>query len=208
MRRRSIGWLAAACAAGALLVAATDPELHLGDAAVAYTADEQDEGSDRVGFPLGSFHPTGMTARKNVGQVFSNGSMVVFNLGPDPIRIVSVRPEIDGDGLTYLGAYVAGPERRYGFNQTDSHFPPTARSLGIVLPAEGAELAPGTREAKEGVEVFMGFEISGPGRTTVPSVDITYEVDGDRHTSSWTQTMAICTEGEEADCEPEYGDAG
>jgi hypothetical protein len=60
---------------------------------------------------------------------------------------------------------------------------------------------------REGHELFLGFEVTGPGRSTVRQVEIDYEVDGDSGTAVFVSTMAVCTSGDDSDCPMEYGEA-
>jgi hypothetical protein len=67
-------------------------------------------------------------------------------------------------------------------------------------------LRPGKEESRRGVEILLGFKVVGPGRSTVRAVRVTYRYQGQRHTQSWTSTMALCTPKNGGECAPEYGD--
>jgi hypothetical protein len=168
-------------------------------------------GADRapdtvVSHPLDGPLPSGFSIIANVGDKFTNGMLVVHNRGDEDIELLDVRPRVSNGGLRFLGAKIAGSERRVGSIQTLPAWPPVSPDLGDLEPAAGARLPAGADDARAGVEVLLGFEVRQPGRSTVTGVDLEYRLvgSGDRRKASFTSTMAVCTIA--AACEMEYGD--
>lgn len=162
----------------------------------------------RIGYPLAGPPPSGFARVEQVGATFTNGQLIVHNRGTEPITLRRVVPEITGDGLRYVGGLVAGPERELAAYQIFAQYPPAdQKDLGVLQPAEGAVLEAGAAQDKEGFELLLGFEVTAPGRSTVKSVRLDYEVDGDQETAVFVSTMAICTSGEDRDCPFEMGES-
>lgn len=167
---------------------------------------EQPEGTGKIGRPLAGPPPNGWSGNYDVGTRFTDGQLIVFNLGRRPLRMVSVRPELMGDGLRFLGARLAGLDRSVGSVQFIPQFPPAHPELGAIRDLKDAELPPGTDAARKGFAVLLGYEVISPGRSTVKAVEITY-LDGKRRRKvSFTSTLALCTPATRAECPPEHGD--
>jgi hypothetical protein len=162
----------------------------------------------RIGFPLAGPPPNGFSRHEDVGARFTNGQLVVFNLGDDDIRILDVTAELTGEGLVLLGSRLAGLERSIGSNQYEDRFPPQDANLGATVDAVGAVLPPGRESATYGFEVLIGFEVTKTGRATVKSVDLTYEYKGVSRRQTFVSTMAICVPVTAVECPPEYGGYG
>ncbi len=98
-------------------------------------------------------------------------------------------------------------DRTIGFVQLDYAYPPVHRDVFPTEEAVGAVLRPGKDARKHGYEIFLGFEVVRSGRTTVPSVKITYRDGARTLVKRLTSTLALCAPKPQPDCEPEYGDA-
>lgn len=163
-----------------------------------------------IGFPLGGPPPNGYYLVRPVGATFTDGQLIVFNLGEKDLEIVDVEPELAGDGLRYLGAKITGLDRELGSVQVEDRYPPTNPELGPTQPATGVVLPAADSEAdrKRGYELLMGYKVVGLGRSTVRAVEVTYEVAGQERTQSWTSTIAVCTPdvAPDGECAFEYGD--
>lgn len=160
----------------------------------------------RVGYPLAGPPPNGFATHAAVGEVFTNGQLIIFNVGHADLTVLKVTPTLTGDGLRYLGARIAGMDRKLGSNQESPGFPPREPFFGPLGPAHGSVLHTGRPWARRGVEVLLGFKVIAPGRSTVPKVSITYRDHTGVHTASWTSTMAVCTSPKKVRCPQEYGD--
>ena len=159
--------------------------------------------------PITGLGPGGFSRNENVGTRFTDGQLVLRNNSGKELKLVEVKPVISGDGLTFLGAQVAGHDREIGITQYIPRFPPRRKELGRVTQVRGAVLPPEPNDPSMGYEVLLGYEVTGPRRSTVPAVRVTYS-DGDR---TWTEeviaTVAVCTPAaREEDCPMEYGKAG
>lgn len=171
--------------------------------------DRQDaDSTGRIGFPLAGPPPNGFATKANVGDRFTNGQLVIFNKGDEPLTLLAVEPELSGDGLRFLGAQVAGLDRTLGFTQFEPEYPPAEPMLGDPVEVEHAVIEPGRAAARRGVELLMGFEVTAEGRSTVRSVAVTYRDSAGQHTGRWTATMAVCApKSTEGECAQEYGDS-
>lgn len=145
----------------------------------------------------------GWTDIKPVGTTFTNGIIIVRNVGESPIILLEARPQVRGYGLRYLGAQVSGMGRQYGASDTLPGYPPRMGGLADVKPLEGAVLEPGERHRLEGVELLLGYQVVSPGRSSVTGVDISYRVDGRVENKTIVSTMAICTQAQPG-CVGEY----
>lgn len=154
--------------------------------------------------PLVGPGPSGFAHKADVGDVFTNGMVVVRNRGNGPVTLVAVRPELAGSGLTYLGARITDTRRGDGFLQLVDGYPPHDGSLGPLREADGAVLAEGSRAARWGYELLMGYRVTGRGRSAVRAVTVTYRDAQGEHTERWTQTMAVCVPREPAPCPQEF----
>lgn len=149
--------------------------------------------------------PNGFTMRQPVGHVFTDGQLTVRNTGSRPVTIKKVEPVLSGDGLEYLGAYIAGPDRESASIQYYDNFPPSDRTLGRVQDAKGAVLAAGPEAADRGYEILLGFRVRSQGRATRTAVKITYDDGKGEKTLTAPSTIAVCAPEPGPDCEPEYG---
>jgi hypothetical protein len=151
--------------------------------------------------------PSGWAEVMPVGERFTNGWLVVQLTGEHRLRIDGVEVEQAGDGLKFLGAKIAGIDRKHGLRQRlPSWPPPSDQALGDVQDAVGAELVPGELARTLGFEILLGFDVIGEGRSTVKSVDLTYtDLDTKKEDSiTVVSTMAICTPPA-VECAHEHG---
>jgi hypothetical protein len=205
---RTSCWLVTAAAVAVTLGGCTVGAAGHGHSRPAASTAMTPDARGRLGAPLAGPPPNGFATKKDVGEVFSNGQLIVFNTGDAPVRIVKVTPQLTGTGLSYLGALVAGLGREIGSMQDERGFPPTsAPLLGKLTPAKGAVLEPGKAADKRGVELILGFKVLSPGRSTARAVRIDYQYHGQAHTGVWTSTMAVCVpRSSPGRCDQEYGD--
>lgn len=155
----------------------------------------------------------GTTIQRPVGSAFTYGLVVLYNDSDAPIEIRDVQPEIKGTGLAFLGARVLAPALDSPGRQTASYdilegFPP--EQFPAAPEATGALVNPASQSEPEGklpYELLVGYRVTAPGRTTVPSIKITYRQGDDQQSMTANLTLAVCTDREMSDCPPEYGAA-
>lgn len=112
-----------------------------------------------------------------VGDVITDGAIqLTVAKGVGTPVIDAVRNLDTSPGLRYLGAYAAGPHRKWGFNEMVHGFPPKQPGFGPIRPIVGARVTPG----QPGAELLMGYELVVPGYQARPHVEVDYHI-GDRH---------------------------
>lgn len=172
--------------------------------AVSCSHDSPTPGTGAGGTVLTGLSPHGWATRLDVGTRFTNGFPIVFNKSDQEVTLIDVKPIIRGDGLTFLGARVAGIDRQAGNVQRLPGFPPSDPVLGDTVKAERLVLRPGSDASKRGFELLLGFEVTGSGRSVMRALEITYAVDGESETTRLASTMAICAPRSGDACPQEY----
>lgn len=150
--------------------------------------------------------PNGFAMRQPVGHVFTDGQLTVRHVGSQPVTIKNIEPVLTGDGLEFLGAYIAGLERESASVQYYDQFPPADTMLGRLQKAEGAQLAPGPEAADRGYEILLGFRVRSEGRATRQAVKIIYSDGSGERTITTVSTIAVCAPEPGPECEPEHGE--
>jgi hypothetical protein len=125
-----------------------------------------------------------------VGDRFTYGLNVVSIEGTGTAQIKDVRVVGLDDGVRYLGAMLGGPDRRIGSWQTLHTWPPThpktdPRPLPTPITSRSAN--------PEGWELFIGLEITEPGRFLSEGWRVTYEVNGRTYRHTIPARVRICT---------------
>jgi hypothetical protein len=129
----------------------------------------------------------------DVGDRFSYGFNTVSLAGTRPAVIKNVEVIGLDDGVRFLGARLGGPNRRLGSWQVLHTWPPrhprtdprplatpiTPRSLGRTW------------------ELFIGLEVTKPGRFLSEGWRITYEVNGRMYRHTIPARVLICTRHED-----------
>lgn len=124
---------------------------------------------------------------------------------------MSVRSVGGEDALNYLGAKIAGPNRKYAGWSRLPGFPPHKKALGPVIDAEGATIRPRDQTRRNmGYELLLGYEIVADHEiATRTAVQVTYRI-ADR-TYLWTSPAALvyCPANEDSNtCREAGGDTG
>lgn len=148
--------------------------------------------------PLEHVGEMGWADHQDVGDVFTEG-LVIVRPNAGPVKVLDVRPRLNTDGVEYLGAVVAGPEREIGA-VTDPGWPVSHPGLGDVVRAEGAELHAEPDDKTHSYVFVLGFRVVKDGRHTSDGVDIAYEYRSRRYRLHVPVTFAVCTTGSEGSC--------
>lgn len=149
--------------------------------------------------------PYGSILGYEVGDTFSEGLSEVLFKGDKPITLLGVRQRITQDDiLEPIGAAVSMPDRPYGLVQEFADFPPRNTpdlTLGTVRRLKGTVIEPGRAAARVGIDVFLGYRVTGLGRAVRPGFELDYEVDGKRYTVEIPNHLAVCVP-KRKDCPP------
>lgn len=139
-------------------------------------------------------------ARGPVGTTFTDGFDVLHLEGDQPATILEVRSH-HGDGLEFLGAMVAGPDRRLAAWAQLPGYPPSKRRLGELVQAEGAVVDPLRRTRREiGYELLLGYRVVDDSAVSSrSSVEIVYRVGTKEYLWRSPSRLVYCPEDQEAD---------
>jgi hypothetical protein len=164
-----------------------------------YTTRQKVPGSNavevtRVDRPMNGPGPQAFSMHRPLGAVVTNGFAVLQNTGSHPLIIQKVSPVLEGKGLEFLGAKVAGTDRTTGLIQI-LPWPPVHPDLKSTVPAEGLRMLPIDDGAKYGYELLLGFRVTGPGRSAMTAVTIRYRDAKTGKSGEYTvpSKMAVCT---------------
>ena len=129
----------------------------------------------------------------DVGDRFTYGMNTISLAGTHPAVIKDVEVIGLDDGVRFLGARLGGPNRRLGAWQVLHTWPPRHPKTD-PRPLE----TPITPRAEGRTwELFIGFEISKPGRFVSDGWRITYEVNGRTYRHTIPARVLICTRYED-----------
>lgn len=180
-----------------LVGAATLGVAALAGALVGLVYDIEPDGLWTDGGPLRVPDQNGYVVRYSTGEVFTDGyqRLLLEGDGPGVLRRVElVGP--DADHFEVVGVLLAGPDRKVGSIQVydgfgDSATDPALRGLGTLVPAEGAELAPG----RTGSVLQIGMRVVKPGLAVRSGVRIFYSVGDNRYSAFQPGGVVVCPEG-------------
>ncbi len=154
----------------------------------AVTADQSSSGG------LASTPPTGWAGSFDVGDVLTDGWNTALVTTTDEIEIVKVTPRLRGTTVEPLGVSLAGTDRKAALvGQVWHEWPVKDRSLGTVVPAEGATVVPDERMKKWGLEFLLGYKIVAPGRTEIHGFDVEYTSAGKKRRVHIKSYIALCS---------------
>jgi hypothetical protein len=122
------------------------------------------------------------------GEVFTYGLERVLLDGDLDGRLVKVEVVGAGDHVEFLGARLAGPDRRVGSIQLIPGYPPANPDLGTLVPAAGATLT----RSRVGHELLVGLRVLEAGFATVRGLRIYYTVGGDRFQAFYDAQLVFC----------------
>jgi hypothetical protein len=141
------------------------------------------------------------------GRVFTDGLEPLELGGSEPATIDTVEVVGEGGVFETLGILLAGPERTNGLTQRFEAYPPAAKSLGPVVPAEGALLQPSALvEGFGDYELLIGTRVTSDDIGLRDGLWIKYHI-GDEYYSEHLQARVVfCPEGQKwRSCAAEMG---
>ncbi|MFI7076744.1 hypothetical protein ACIBO1_05565 [Micromonospora sp. NPDC049903] len=135
----------------------------------------------------------------DVGYRLTDGVTIV-RISKGPVTIKSVEPVMDGDSARLLGAQVRVLTAARGAPVVDSEgWPPSHPDLdgaqdpvGLVLPDPGAVDPVDHPDGTVHIEILLGYEFVGEGRTVRRGMNVTYEIDGKERKVFLPSYMAVC----------------
>lgn len=94
--------------------------------------------------------------------------------------------------MEYLGALIAGPDRKFGAKQLLNKYPPIPHTLGFgaVEPAIGAVLQPNT--GPDSYELLIGFRYIADKFAARSTVIVSYTVDGKKYRADLHARWVTC----------------
>ena len=125
-----------------------------------------------------------------VGDRFTYGLNVLSLEAPGTAVIQDVRVVGLEDGVRFLGARLGGPNRRMGSWQVLPTWPPRHPRLDprpLTTPITSRSVDP------IGWELFIGLEVTKPGRFLSEGWRITYEIHGRTYQQTVPARILICT---------------
>lgn len=156
-------------------------------------------GCQSLGLGEGPMRPApehGSIVEGPVGRRLTDGFEILQLGGDRPATILSVE-SVGGDGsLKYLGAYLAGPDRKLAAYTQPEGFPPTTRGLGEIIPAEGAVIEPREQTRRRlGYELLLGYEIVDDSEIAFrEEIVVTYRIDDTDYAWRAPAKLVYCPE--------------
>ncbi len=189
-----------------MVVLALGLVLILGASALCGRVVQSDRQAD-AGSPWHGLPRTGWDHRVDQGATFTDGMTVLRLAGDAPVTVTDVRPVLHGDGITLLGARVAGFARTFGIWMFMEGFPPQDETIGPMTEAIGAELQPGPDAARRGYVLLAGYRIdASAGRVSKSALDVSFEYRGRAMRQTFLNTFAICGPAKGPECPSETGE--
>lgn len=155
---------------------------------------EDSDGGSKEGGPMLVPPAHGSLVHGPMGTVVTDGSELLLLAGDEPATIVSVQSHGGEQALRFLGAMVAGPDRKLGAWTQLGGYPPRLKKLRDIVPAEGANITPRDETRNDlGYELLLGYEvIDDSEQVSRTSVEVVYEVGGERFRWVSPATLAYC----------------
>lgn len=145
----------------------------------------------------------GTLARGYVGTRFTDGFDVLFLGGTNNAQIISVRSVGGEDSLEFLGAMLAGPQRKQaGWSQLKG-YPPHNAALGPLVEAEGAVIEPREQTQRRlGYELLLGYEVVRDSEVASRSqIEVTYRIGDQDYVWTSLARLVYCPAREKSeDC--------
>lgn len=131
-----------------------------------------------------------------MGSVFTEGLLVLRNVGDTDVVLDSIKQEIDGDVFEPVEIVMAGADRRLGAVQLAEGFPPRRDSLGELSPVSGFTIPATGWGSRLGAEVLFGYRVTAEGESTRQSVEVTFTADGETQSMTYRAKLTVRAEPE------------
>jgi len=143
--------------------------------------------------PLQAPGHDGVAGLARVHEPVSFGPLVLTNTTSHPITIVKVSPGPRDAGLAYLGVRASASQTRRVFSlgvaQGAFPYPSGGADWEAV---EGVVVRPEHDGGARGVEILVGLAAIRPGRLTMRSVSVTYQLGAQRYVTTYGDTYTVC----------------
>jgi hypothetical protein len=154
--------------------------------------------------PLLKPPPHGQIAIPEPGDVRTDGNERLRLSGSAPATITDVEVVGGEKSSEFLGAMIAGPNRRrFGLTQQFNQYPPEADYLGELKPAVGAVLKPHTQVSygMQDNELLVGYRVIADEFAARTDIVISYTVDGEDFELTIPARLVTCpTTMTESEC--------
>jgi hypothetical protein len=153
--------------------------------------------------PLQAPGHDGVAALASVREPVSFGPLVLTNTTGHPITIVDVRPGRRDAGLAYLGVRASASQTRrvFSLGAAQGAFPYPSGGADW-RPVSGVVVLPERAGGARGVEILVGVRADRPGRWSMRSVSVTYQIGPQRYVTTYGDTYTVCAPATTKSCDP------
>ena len=157
---------------------------------------------DQQHAPLQAPGHDGVAALAAVGEPVSFGPLVLTNTTGHPITIVGVQPGQRDPALTYLGVRASASQSRrvFSLGAAQGAFPYPSGGADW-RPVPGTVVLPERDGGARGVEILVGVRAERPGRWTMRSVSVTYQIGAQRYVTTYGDTYTVCAPATITSCD-------
>lgn len=150
-----------------------------------------------AGGPMRVLGAHGSLLRGQVGTRVTDGLDVLFLDGEQPAEVLAVRSVGGEEGLRFLGARLAGPERRIAAWSQLPGYPPSKPAMGELVDAVGAVVLPREETPRRmGYELLLGYEVVDDSEPVWRSaIEVVYRVGGEDYLWQSPSMLVYCPEG-------------
>lgn len=154
----------------------------------------------KLGGPLNGNGDSAYVVPLKVGSRFTDGFNALDLRGTLPARVLAIESEQTGDSFSYLGALVAGPQRKYGEEEVLPGYPPRGGSLGPLVAASGLRILPMKMSPRGfGYELLLGYKETGTERTYRDQIVVIYQVGPTVYIQTFHSHIVGCPPGQSKD---------
>ncbi len=153
----------------------------------------------------------GWFAAKEVGTIFTDGMTVIplTSQRRGPLRLISARPLMDdGTALRVVGVLARvlpdmAPAGTLAVVQDSPGFPSREPQTAGAVAVAGLVVPASTFDTNRSLQLQIGYEVVGPGRSARLGVELIYEHGGFRHRAVVPSHLTICAPAAVACADPQ-----